>query len=212
MEELDLLKKTWNKSDNYPNVSEEKIYGMLHKNSSSAIKWIFIISVIEILFWTGLSFIFSDDTKYTDLLEAYHLKIIIETFTYVNYLIIVYFIIKFYRNYKKISTSDSVKGMLASILNSRNTVKYYFWYNLSMIIVIYFIFMISQITHDQKIQQILHDSVENSNMRFVFLIGVYLTILIFIIGVFILLYYIMYGLLLKRLKKNFNELKKIDFK
>jgi len=212
MEELDLLKKNWNKSDNYPNVSEEKIYGMLHKNSSSAIKWIFIISVIEILFWTVLSFIFSDDTKYTDLLEAYHLKMVITAFTYINYLIIAYFIIKFYRNYKKISTSDSVKGMLASILNSRNTVKYYFWYNLSMIIVIYFIFMISQITHDQKIQQILHDSIENSNMRFLFLIGVYLTILIFIIGIFILLYYVMYGLLLKRLKKNFNELKKIDFK
>ena len=212
MEELDLLKKTWNKSDNYPNVSEEKIYGMLHKNSSSAIKWIFIISVIEILFWTGLSFIFSDDTKYTDLLEAYHLKMVITAFTYINYLIIAYFILKFYNNYKKISTSDSVKGMLSSILNSRNAVKYYFWYNLSMIVVIYFIFMISQITHDQKIQQILHDSVENSNMRFLFLIGVYLTILIFIIGIFILLYYIMYGLLLKRLKKNFNELKKIDFK
>lgn len=212
MEELDLLKKTWNKNDNYPNVSEEKIYGMLHKNSSSAIKWIFIISVIEILFWSGLSFIFSEDTKYTDLLEAYHLKMIITAFTYINYIIIAYFIIKFYKNYKKISTSDSVKGMLASILNSRNTVKHYFWYNLSMIIVIYFIFMISQIIHDQKIQKILNDSVENSNMRFLYLIGIYLTVLMFIIGIFMLLYYIMYGLLLKRLKKNFNELKKIDFK
>ncbi|QYS86140.1 hypothetical protein JJC03_14325 [Flavobacterium oreochromis] len=59
MEELDLLKKNWNNTNNFPKMSEENIYAMIHKNSSSAVKWIFIISVIEFLLGIILSFSFS---------------------------------------------------------------------------------------------------------------------------------------------------------
>ena len=46
MEELDLLKKYWKKSeDTFEQVSEVEIYKMLHKKSSSIVKWILIISI-----------------------------------------------------------------------------------------------------------------------------------------------------------------------
>ena len=50
MDELELLKKDWKKNDGqFKQVSENEIYGMLHKSSSSIVKWIFIISIVEFL-------------------------------------------------------------------------------------------------------------------------------------------------------------------
>ena len=60
MEELDLLKKDWNK-DHYPKVSENDIYGMLHKSSSSTVKWIFYVSVIEFIVLNGIGFLLTDE-------------------------------------------------------------------------------------------------------------------------------------------------------
>ena len=48
MEELDLLKKAWKKEEcSFDQVSEKDIYGMLHQKSSSIVKWILIISIVE---------------------------------------------------------------------------------------------------------------------------------------------------------------------
>ena len=47
MEELDLLKKDWKKNENsFEQISEVDIYKMLHKKSSSIVKWIFYISLL----------------------------------------------------------------------------------------------------------------------------------------------------------------------
>ena len=53
MDELELLKKDWkNNNEQFKQVSENEIYGMLQKSSSSIVKWIFIISILEIILWT----------------------------------------------------------------------------------------------------------------------------------------------------------------
>ena len=58
MDELELLKKDWkNNNAQFKQVSENEIYGMLHKSSSSIVKWIFIISILEIILWTSLGFL-----------------------------------------------------------------------------------------------------------------------------------------------------------
>ena len=51
MKELERLKKDWNKNQNFPELSKEEIYKFLHKKSSSIVKWIFIISLLEFGFW-----------------------------------------------------------------------------------------------------------------------------------------------------------------
>ena len=51
MEELDLLKKAWQKdSHGFEQISEVEIYKMLHAKSSSIVKWIFYISLFELGF------------------------------------------------------------------------------------------------------------------------------------------------------------------
>ena len=62
MEELDLLKKDWKRNANsFEQISEVEIYKMLHKKSSSIVKWILIISILEVLLWTAISVFYNMD-------------------------------------------------------------------------------------------------------------------------------------------------------
>jgi hypothetical protein len=61
MKELDLLKDWQKNKDSFEQVSEIEIYRMIHKKSSSIVKWILIISIMEVLLWTSLNMIFNAD-------------------------------------------------------------------------------------------------------------------------------------------------------
>ena len=66
MKELDLLKKDWQKNEaSFEQVTEKDIYKMIHKRSSSIVKWILILSVLELVFWfvIGLGINIDDDFK-----------------------------------------------------------------------------------------------------------------------------------------------------
>ena len=131
MDELEILKKDWKKNENtFDQVSEKEIYGMLHKRSSSIVKWILIISVLELLLWSGISFLTSDES-YSKTLKAYHLDTIMPVITIINYGVILFFIYLFFKNYKAINTTDTVKQLMQNILKTRKTVQYYVWYNIN---------------------------------------------------------------------------------
>ena len=52
MDELDLIKKDWqNRTKNLPSYSKEELFPMIQKKSSSSVKWILIISILEFSFW-----------------------------------------------------------------------------------------------------------------------------------------------------------------
>ena len=78
-------------------VSENEIYKMIHRNSSSVVKWIMIIGILEFLFLTGLGFYFADDS-YTKSLEKFHIDTLMTILTFVNYAVCIGFIFHFYKN------------------------------------------------------------------------------------------------------------------
>ena len=213
MEELDKLKKDWNRSqDNYPKFSEREIYAMLHKGSSSVVKWILIISILEFVFWLGLSFLLKDSPN-VKRVDGSLVDYITVPMSLVSYGIIIYFFCIFYMNYRKITTTDNVKTLMANILRTRKAVSNYIFVNIAYIIVssiiIFFIFF----KYDKGLLDTLHQS-EASGQQVAF----YLTYIIFTllsIGILILIiwlfYKLIYGLLLRKLHRNYEELKKIDF-
>ncbi|MBP9793707.1 MAG: hypothetical protein KBC56_06885 [Flavobacterium sp.] len=213
MEELDLLKKAWNKSENYPKVSEEKIYAMLHKNSSSAIKWIFIISIIEfsfgILLNIGMNFTKSHKET-VELLKNAGIYSFYQIGSALIWLVALYFIYKFYTIYRTVSTTDSVKQLMETILNSRKTVRNYIIFNLAagtVFLLIVYTFVLQTMLKSIALEQ-------HREISLGFYIGAFTGVLIataIIIGCFWLVYRILYGFLLKRLKKNYHELKKIEY-
>ncbi|CAM3885005.1 ABC transporter ATP-binding protein [Flavobacterium cucumis] len=213
MDELELLKKDWKKREgSFHQISEKEIYGMLHKGSSSIVKWIMIISVLELLLWLSITFFTADD-QYLETLELYHLDTFMPIMSIISYGVIIFFIFLFFKNYKAINTTDNVKQLMQNILKTRKTVKYYVWYNLGMIAISMIIVFIFQFLYDPSIKKVIDNASSNvdPNTFFCIMLLVYAAVIIIFIGLFWLFYRLLYGILLHRLQKNYNELKKIDF-
>jgi hypothetical protein len=210
MKELDLLKKDWQKNDNsFVQVSEDDIYKMIHRKSSSIVKWILIFSILEVLLWTFLS-LFSNSDDY--LREIKHVELIpfFDALNYVNYAVIVIFIYQFYKNYVLISTTTSTKKLMQDILKTRSTVQYYVWYNLGMIVIYTIIaFTIAFIYNPEM--EVLKEKIASNNNVMIITVGVLFLTTVLFFGLFWLFYRVVYGILLRRLFTNYKELKKLDF-
>lgn len=205
MEELDLLKKDWKKNENsYQQISEVDIYKMLHKKSSSIVKLILIISILEVGLWATISLFLNTD----EYLKSMNGEFMIEYSKYLNlfnYVVIAVFIFMFYKNYRAISTITSTKQLMKDILKTRKTVKYYVWYNLGMMVISMIIGFILAFSLNPKIHEIT-----SNNKVFIFTILFCGVALVLFVGLFWLFYRLLYGSLLRKLFRNYNELKKID--
>src|SRR5690606_41436277 len=63
-------------------------------------------------------------------LKAMHIHKMVVGLNNFNYVVILYFIYKFYVNYKKISVTDSSSKLMMPILKVKRTVTQYVWFNL----------------------------------------------------------------------------------
>jgi hypothetical protein len=129
-----------------------------------------------------------------------------------SYVILIYFSYLFYKNFKTINTTDSVKKLMNSIIHTRKTVtnyiKVFITYNILASLGVMYIML----TNQGEFQNHYQTATENGNET-LYIVVLVVTILIFLILFALLLwgfYRIIYGILLKRLYKNYNELKKID--
>ena len=209
MEELDLLKKDWKKKENsFSQLSEKEIYKMLHRKSSSIVKWILIISIIEVLVWTSISIIYSTD-EYLKSLNHEELVIYFRVFNFFNYGVILAFIYMFYKNYRNISTTASTRTLMSNILKTRKTVQYYVWYNLFMIVIGLITGFILAFSFNPEIG-ILKERMVNEGKYMAITIGILILSIVIAVGIFWLFYRILYGILLRKLLVNYKELKKID--
>lgn len=210
MKELDLLKKDWKKnSDSFQQISEKEIYKMIHKRSSSIVKWIFIISILEISVSTFSNiFLNTDDV----LRKMNHPEILValEYLTYFNYLVGLIFLYIFYKNYTTISTTVSTKSLMSAILRTRKTVQYYVWYNLGIIVIIsIFSFLIVFLYNPDM--ALLREKLAVDEKAMATTIGILFFVILAFFGLFWCFYRLVYGTLLRRLYANYKELKKIDF-
>ncbi len=210
MDELDLLKKDWNSQQgNYPKVSYDEIYKMIWKRSHSIVKWIFYISLIELLVATVLNVIFSGD-KYWEDIEKYDLGSTITVLYIVSYAITFYFIYRFYRNYKKISSTDDASTLMNNILKTRKVVKYYIAYvlistGITVVGISGYMIVNHSNSNVKDISKYSYQAVD-----WVKFIGASALVLTVFLGLIWLFYRLLYGILLKRLKKNYVELKKLE--
>ena len=202
MEQLEKLKNVWqNQAESSIQFSDSDIYDMLHKKSSSVVKWILIISILEFAL-PNLIYLITDHDASQKIYENYGLTNITMIYTAIHVLIISAFIYIFYKNYKNISADSSVKELLHDILKTRKTVKYYIYYNLSMAALIgVHIFYI--VFHSELFMNKLPEGINISAVWIVALLLLALTILIFW-----LIYRVLYGILLKKLNQNYKELLK----
>ena len=209
MDGLDLLKKDWDKESSKEKLSVKDIYPMLQKKSSSIVKTLFYISVAELVFWVLVNSIpyFTSDTYKHRLDVVFENDYIFTGLTVISYAIILLFIYLLYNSYKSISITDSAKKLMESILKTRKIIKYYVLYNLivaglSLIIGFYYAL------HNAPNTAIDFASISDKKMAMIILvITLFTAVFVLIIWLF---YKLIYGLLLKRLNRNYKELKKLE--
>ena len=214
IDELDLLKKDWQKREAHlPQLSYDQIHKMIWKKSSSIVKWILIISILEItlpnLIYLSPSF---RENNFLEGIESFNTAFIV--FNIFFYSVVAYFIYQFYRRYREISVLASAKNLMRQIIKTRKTVKYYIIFCLSMGLVFFALFIFGIYLDDdillsldgiaEKSKEIPLDKIKTTAI-WVLSIGA-----IVFTAVAAGIYFLLYGLLLRKLKRNYKELKQLE--
>lgn len=211
MNELDLLKTHWQKEDNYIKFKKEDILNMIHKSSSSIVKWIFIISAIEVflLLMINIYFYQKEDSQHNNY------ELILDT---LNYTILIVFVYLFYQQYRRIKTFTNTRSLSNSILKTRKLVKKFVIANL---LIFGFHFLIGIITdsHFNAFREGYEDGYTSDNVKtsqfnesagefFFWIIFSILSVIIFLTVYYY--YKIVYMRLTNKLKKNYEELVRLE--
>lgn len=201
MDLLDNYKKAWtNQPEDINKVSSLEIYKLAHSKSSSIVKWIFIIGILEFIVLNSLYF-------FVDIEEAQkeYEKLGLENFVFYSqiaaYFILFYFLWMFYQNYKRISTIDSTKVLMKKILKTRKTVRNYVLFNLGYMALVIMTVTIATIN-------LSFDELNTKQLLLIIVSTLIASLLI--LGIVWLFYQLLYGFLLRKLKRNYKELAKLD--
>ena len=207
--ELENYKKTWkNQPEEANKVSKVDIYRMAHSKSSSVVKWIFIIGILELIFWTGLNLMVPDN--YMEIYKEYNIMGFLKIYTLLHYIVIFLFLVLFYKNYTAITITDSTKKLMNKILRVRKTVKYYVYYNLAGLVITNIIISAVFISKPNTLAKAINPKgLDVSSLLSGFLIGTIAVVLILFLILW-LFYKVTYGKLLKKLNKNYKELDNME--
>jgi hypothetical protein len=201
MDLLDNYKKAWkNQPEQASKRSTIDIYKLAHSRSASIVKWIFIIGILEFVILNSLYFFIDMDEAYAEY-EKLGLMNFIFYSQIVAYIILFYFLVIFYLNYKRISTTDSTNNLMKKIIKTRKTVRNYVLFNLG------YMLLVMVVATNASIHTNLEDL---NNKKILFIVFASLIATLLILGILCLFYQLLYGFLLKKLNTNYKELAKLD--
>ena len=201
MDLLDNYKKAWeNQPEEITRISTSEIYKMTQAKSSSIVKWIFVIGLLEFAFMILSTFVFdiSNDEKILVEMEIYEF---VQISQYLTIPVLFYFLFLFYKNYKNISSIDNTKKLMTKIKKTRRTVRNYVIFNL-----LYIVYLAAIITFGMVMTP--QGNFENTPGWIIVLIMMLVTIIMLFL--FWGFYQLLYGILLNKLNRNYIELAKLD--
>ena len=201
MDLLDNYKKAWeNQPEEITRISASEIYKMTQAKSSSIVKWIFVIGLLEFAFMILSTFVFdiSNDEKILVEMEIYEF---VQISQYLTIPVLFYFLFLFYKNYKNISSIDNTKKLMTKIKKTRRTVRNYVIFNL-----LYIVYLAAIITFGMVMTP--KGNLENTPGWIIVLIMMLVTIIMLFL--FWGFYQLLYGILLNKLNRNYIELAKLD--
>ncbi|MBE8721651.1 hypothetical protein [Sphingobacterium pedocola] len=201
MDELDVLKQHWNRDNSFPKINREEIRKMLHQSSSSIVKWIFVISCLEFLAGILLNYFSKkywgagSDALWEDVVYVFY------------YLVLLVFILLFYKKYKNIKAEKNTKKLTEDIIATRKLVQLYIYVNF-IVISVEFIHGMWDGWHN-----IADATVRNGTptwIQYSLFIGIVLVLAAILFSLIALFYYFLYIRLTKKLYKNYKELIQLD--
>jgi hypothetical protein len=207
MEELELLKTHWKKQDDFPKKSKIELHKIIKRSSSNTLKWMIAANIFELLFLVALGIYFGQkDADYSHLFLTN--TTLIAFFNILDYVIIaipIVFSIIYIYMIRKIQITDSISDLLNNVLNARKLLNLYIYINLCIFIGIISFSMIY--TYDE-VKKMHVEGIENLSEGWIFGIHLFSIVITFVLlsGIVWLFYKLLYGKLLKRLKRNIQDL------
>ena len=216
--DLDHLKKTWQEQEVQPKYDSPQIEAMLNKSSRNYVKYILWISIAEFLVILGLNFYYSfigdDSESFMNILgklgientldlqaDFAHLYFVLKV---VSLVLTGVFVVLFYQNYKKINVESNLKKFILQIITFKKTVNIFILANI--LLLVFFTAVLTVFTFyilSQQHIQLSHPTLIG------FIVGTVLMTILSIVLIW-LYYRIVYGIIMKRLGKNLDELKKME--
>ena len=211
---LELLKKEWQKREaDLPKLTYDEIHKMIWKKSSSIVKWILIISILEITL-PNLLYLSPSLQKDPFFANVNGFSTIFIVFNIFFYSVVIYFIYQFYKRYKEISVLASAKKLMHQIIKTRKTVKHYIIFCLSMSFVFFAMFTFGIYLSDElllsfdgvveKTKEIPLEKIRTTAIWIFSIAAIVFT------AVAAGIYFLLYGLLLRKLNRNYKELKQLE--
>ena len=216
--DLDNFKKTWQEQDILPKYDSTEIEAMLNKSSKNYVKYLLWISIAEFFVILCMNFYYAflgnDRNSLMSILSRLGIKNTTSlevNFTHlyfylklVSLLMTAFFVVKFFRNYRKINIESNLKKLILQIINFKKTVNYFILANILLIILFTVVLLVVTLT--VLSQQNIH---LNSPTLIMFLVGTIVMMGISVVLIWVY-YRLVYGIILKRLGKNLEELQRID--
>jgi hypothetical protein len=161
--------------------------------------------------WRIYPFGRSEDLKK---IQSYDVNYILYPLTILGYVVLIYFFYVFYKNYKTISATDNTKMLMERILKTRRTVRHYVIFNLVFMCISIVIGVYIELTNNPEVQILLNriesEGEGNITVFYLIVVGLSIVAMALVSAVLIGFYYLIYGLLLKRLKSNYKDLKELE--
>ncbi len=216
--DLDSFKKTWQEQPVQEKYDNTEILQMLNRKSRNYVKYIFWISVVELLFFSGIGLFYiikgDESNSFLKLLERLgaqktpeiiaNFDIIYLAIKVLSLLVTAYFVFKFYQNYHKIKIEENLKGLITRIIKFKKTVNAFILISIAILLVFIMTFtaFIFYALNSQNIEP------KGSDLMIVIAIIIVSTALCVLL---IWLYYkLVYGIIIRKLDKNLKQLKEID--
>lgn len=178
---------------------------MIQGRSSSIVKWIFVVSLAELAFWVLLDvgLRLSGSRPEFSFPKG---ELVYQLISLVSYPVILYFVWRFYKNYRSIQTTDSVKGLMESIIRTRKSVKTYVAINLGLFFLGSAVVYGMMLRYDPNFTKLLNGHSPLFNLAIILVLLFFMLFCGAMIWVF---YRLIYGILLKKLFRNYEELNRI---
>lgn len=216
--DIDDLKNTWQNQKVLEPYEQSEIEAMLNKKSKSYVKYILWISIAEFFIFgiiNAIRFFFrGKESEFEPILSKLNLQneqeilISMDKFYFIikltSLLMTGFFVILFYRGYKKIDIESNIKSFIIQIFKFKKTVNAFITCNVVLLV----IFIASFSIYVSIMMQQQNQHISGSTI-----IGILTAIVIalLITAVLILFYYkLVYGILLKRLSKTMRQLEQIE--
>lgn len=209
MDDLELLKKDWNRnSDEFKTYGQKDLFKMIKKNSVSVSKTLLIIGLVEVVLWFTMLYLDQRENE-----SFFNIKTMIRSILFVGFISALIFF------YSRIHSESDSKKLMKSILGLRKVILWYV--ALIFVTILVFTFIEAKEDANDMIRGFIQGQSETPLSReeaqlkvsdfepgvMYFFYGISMVVFL------ILLYFVyhrVYGRLLDKLKANYHELTKLE--